>query len=145
MVVIFLCAAADFLGVFLDIPHDGLDAITTISIAATALLFLGAGGLVFYRPQWGYVLGLAAGLIGLLWLVRIELSLYDSSWITLNFAHHDREFAKFAALRILGVGWTVAAIACSSLRLLPANFRYGLVLQAAFSFWRMVSPFRGAL
>ena len=55
-----------------------------LAVLAGPLVFLCACVLVFWRPRFGYALGLFAGLIAVTWLIWTELSFYESSWIFLN-------------------------------------------------------------
>ncbi len=114
---------------------------------ASPLAFLCAAVLLFYRPRFGYHLGLAAGLMALPWFVLTEVSLHWwNSWIFLNSEEAMNAGGAFPAavvLRILFAVFTVWAVACSTLRLLAARwlawkartwpaFAAGLLVQAVW-------------
>ena len=90
------------------------------------LILLCSCVLVFFRPTSGYVLGGIAGVAALPWLVLTESSPLPSVWTYLN---GPDEFAAinrpYAILNILSVAFTITAVACSFLRLLPS----GLLLR----------------
>jgi hypothetical protein len=126
---VFLCAGLSVASLFLKI---GLGEITrgdwaSVIALLSPLIFLCACVLVFVRPTAGFVLGGAAGVTALPWFVLTESSpLYPSIWIYLN---GPDDFAAintpYAALKILSVAFTLTAVACSALRLLPS----GLLLR----------------
>jgi hypothetical protein len=122
--ILFLCTAASIEWACLEgIPSPfGPFGTTPIEIAAEAspLAFLCACVLVFFRPRFGYGLGLAAGLAALPWFVRTELSLAPwNSWIFLN---QEGGLPAFVKLNILSVALIAIAMSCSCLRLLPARW-----------------------
>lgn len=90
-----------------------------IAAGASPLVFLWACVLVFFRPRLGDGLGLVAGLIALPWLVQIEVA--PATWNSWLFFNSEGAFPLFAKLKILSVAIIVIAIACSSVRLLPAR------------------------
>src|SRR5262249_19710152 len=91
---------------------------------ASPLAFWGASALVFFRPRFGYVMGLVSGLIALTWFVRMEFSPDTwSSWIYLNSDPNvDSSIPAFAKLKILSPALILLAMAISLLRLLPAQW-----------------------
>ena len=132
--ILFLLAGVTIAVAFLQrcLPLSGpasvWDGPLEIAAEVSPLVFFSACVLVFFRPRLGYVLGLAAGLIGLPWFVRTEFMLsYWNSWIFLNYEtprvlKDGWAFPTFATLRILSVALIVIALACASLRLLPARW-----------------------
>jgi hypothetical protein len=131
---LFLFTALSTGSAFLKMP-DGFpisimsswDHAAAIVAGASPLMFLCACVLVFFRPRFGYYLGLAAGLIAIPWFVRTELALDPlNSWVYLNFqGTMDSEvvaFLRFIGLRISSSALIVIAVACASLRLLPARW-----------------------
>ena len=91
------------------------------------IVFLCASSLVFFRPRLGYTLGVITGLIALPWFFQAEFSQASwNSWIMLNYEgptqFDGRPYLAFTELKILSVILIVVAVACSSLRLLPARW-----------------------
>ena len=93
-----------------------------VGAAASAPVFLSACLLVFFRPRWGYGLGLVAGLLPLPSFVRIETS--DTSWSSWIFFNSGRGVPLFATLNILSLALIVISMACSLVRFLPANWSW---------------------
>ena len=118
---LFLCTAGSMACLFLVLPSDFIVATGLVRLSAIAgsVVLACASAIVFFRPPWGYRLGLIAGLATLPWFAPSELSPWRNSWITLNLA--DAGQTSIAGLTILSVGLIVSAIACSFLRLLPAR------------------------
>jgi hypothetical protein len=93
-----------------------------VAAAASAPAFLSACILVFFRPRWGYALGLVAGLLPLPSFVRIETS--DTSWSSWVFFNSGMGVPLFAKLNILSLALIVISIACSLIRFLPAGWSW---------------------
>jgi hypothetical protein len=103
----------------------------SVEVAArvSPLVFLCASALVFFRPRFGYTLGVIAGLIALPWFFQTEFSPATwNSWISLNYESpipipsEVGPYLAFTRLKILSVILIVVAVACSSIRLLPARW-----------------------
>jgi len=160
---VFLCAAATIALVRLNHWQDALGTSNVRTLAAfgalaSPLIYLCGCALVWWRPRFGYAVGLVAGLISLPSFVWNELSRYESSWVSLNLPAEgsDREFVVLAELKILAVALIVVSTTCSSLRLLPPKlslrnapayrrtwpaFAVGLLVLAAW--WaHSATPFR---
>ena len=121
MAVIFACITKIPDGPLFDADLQGGRLAQTVA-RTSPLFFLCACVLVFFRPRFGYILGLFAGLIALPWFVRSELSLDPcNSWVLLIQDQDGGGFAAFLKLRILSVTLIVAAIACAAVGLLPAQ------------------------
>jgi len=131
--VLFFCTAISIACAFLTIPDaplpggmSGWDRPVEIAAKSSPLMLLCACGLLFFRTRFGHILGLVAGLIALLWLVRTECLLAPwNTWIFLNY--RDQGSAEvgllaFVTVRVLSVAFVVITVACCSLRLLPAKW-----------------------
>jgi hypothetical protein len=116
---VFLTAAVSMACLFLTIWGMPSWHPAEIAAGASPLVFVWASVLVFFRPRWGYSLGLVAGLIALPWLVQIEVA--PTTWSSWLFFNSEGAFPLFAKRKILSVAIIVIAIACSSVRLLPAR------------------------
>lgn len=93
-----------------------------VAAAASAPVFLSACLLVFFRPRWGYCLGLVAALLSLPSFVRIETS--DASWSSWIFFNSGRGVPLFAKLNILSLALIVISMVCSLVRFLPASWSW---------------------
>ena len=92
----------------------------SIAALVSPLAFMGAAVLVFFRPRFGYRLGLAAALLALPWFVQTERALqasFGSSWIVFNGALERG--SRLSAFIVLSVAAIVVAATCAALRLLP--------------------------
>jgi hypothetical protein len=148
--VLFLCAAVSIACTVLatagvlswDIPVE------LAAAEASPLVFLCACVVVFFRPPIGYGLGLIAGIVFLPWFIRIEFSpAWWNSWVYFNYGSptpEEEAVPTFVKLRILSAALVVITIACSSIRLLPAQWslrgsplcrRTGPLSQLPFSCW----------
>ena len=126
---IYVCAAVSIVCCYLALPYGyGLGGWASIAALVGALTFAGGSAFLFYRPRFGYTLGLMSGLVTLPWIVLTEAALYpwSNSWIALNLAPQDfpaeRGFATlttFSGLKILSTGLIVVVVVMCSLRLLP--------------------------
>lgn len=90
---------------------------------ASPLVFLCSCVLVFFRPRFGYILGLIAGLAALAWLALAEFEAGSrDTWAFLNQTGSTTGsswFHNFVIRRILSAGLATTAVACASLRLFP--------------------------
>ena len=99
------------------------------AVGVSGVVFSCAGVLIFFRPRFGYILGLVAGLIAMPWFVWSELALEPSwnSWTALIYAPGDDAFTTLMKTlmkwRILSVASITVAAACAALRLVPARLR----------------------
>ena len=128
---LFLCTAVIMVCTVLKGP-DGFVGTTSghrladLAAGACPVIFLYACVMVFLRSRSGYVLGLLSGLIVLPWFVGTELAFCEGSWIFLNCGDcgmpGDRNYVPFLELRFLSVALVAVAMACSSLRLVPARW-----------------------
>jgi hypothetical protein len=96
------------------------------SAVASPLVFLCACAVVFFGRRIGYGLGLTAGVIFLPWFVRIEFfPAFWNSWVYFNYGSPtpgEEGLPTFAMLRVLSEALALVAIACASVRLLPARW-----------------------
>jgi len=121
--IVFLSAGAAASYLFFSSARAG--AATPITFLISPLLFVLAAAALFYRPRIGYGVGLAAGLLALVWLVRTELSLspWVNSWITFNASDGgEAPFVFLAALRILTTALVLVAVFRAALSFLPARW-----------------------
>lgn len=143
--ILLLCAAGSIGCTFLTLLDgaflSGWDDSVELAARVSPLVFLCASALVFFKPRYGYTLGVIAGLIAFPWFFRTEFSPATfNSWITLNYESPipippEGGYLAFTRLKILSVTLIVIAVACSSLRLFPA--RWSL---RNFSFCRLTWP-----
>jgi hypothetical protein len=120
-----LCAGG--IGGLLFLLHQLRETESVILLVSlpSLLLFLVASVAIFYRPGIGYGVGLAAGLLALVWLVRTEWALapWLNSWIALNESDRLGSFLVLpAVVKIAATALVVIAVASSALRLLPARW-----------------------
>jgi len=127
--ILLLCAAGSC--TFLTLLDGGFLSswVRLVEVANTVspLFFLGASALVFFRPRFGYSLGVIAGLMALPWFFQTEFSHASwNSWIILNSessaSSEVGRYLAFTSLRILSVILIVVAVTCCWLRLLPARW-----------------------
>ncbi|HTZ99541.1 MAG TPA: hypothetical protein VMB02_04355 [Candidatus Aquilonibacter sp.] len=122
-----LCAGG--IGGLLFLLHQLRETESVILLVSLSslLLFLVASVAIFYRPKIGYGVGLAAGLLALVWLVRSELALapWLNSWIALNESDRFGSFLVLpAVVKIASTALVVIAVSCSALRLLPTRWTF---------------------
>jgi hypothetical protein len=129
--ILLLCTAGSigFLALLNDDFLAGSDRPVEVAAKLSPFVFLFASALVFFRPRVGYALGVIAGLIALPWFFQTEFSPATwNSWIILNYGSpipipsDAGAYLAFTRLKILSVILIVVAVACSSLRLLPARW-----------------------
>jgi uncharacterized membrane protein YhaH (DUF805 family) len=92
---------------------------------ASPFLFVLAAFAVSRFPRRSHVMGAAAGMLTMPWLVSQEFAWFQigNSWIALNTSGpHERTYRLLAELRILAVTAVVIAMVVSLLRLLPARW-----------------------
>ena len=129
-VAVFLCAGLSIALLFLRMGLGGFPiwAWADDMTITSAIIFLCACVLVFFRPVLGYVLGGIAGVVALPWFVLTESSSASPSvWTYLNGSDDFTAFNNkpYATLKILSMALIAAAVTCSFLRLLPP----GLLLR----------------
>jgi hypothetical protein len=129
--ILLLCTAGSIGYTFLTLLEGAFlsswDRSVEIAARVSPLVFLCASALVFFRPRFGYALGVIAGLVALPWFFQTEFSQATwNSWVILNYESpipipsEVGAYLAFTRLKILSVILIVVAVACSSLRLLPA-------------------------
>lgn len=121
--IIFLSAGTAVSCLFFSSARAGFPAPPIFLFSS--LLFVFAAAAVFYRPRIGYCVGLAAGLLALIWLVRTELSFspWVNSWVALNVSDRSEAFLVFPAeLKILTTALVLFAVFRSALSFLPARW-----------------------
>lgn len=138
--ILLLCTAGSigFLTLLYGAFVSSWDRPVEVAARVSPLVFLCASALVFFRPRFGYTLGVVAGLIALPWFFQTEFSPATwNSWIILNYSNpipilnyrspipipsDVGAYLAFTRLKILSVILIVVAVACSLLRLLPARW-----------------------
>jgi hypothetical protein len=121
---VFLGAGASVLSMFLN--YRSWESVDELAAEVSPLIFLAASAMIFFRPQLGYWLGLAAGLMAEPYFVRSEMDLAPfNSWLFLNCEIGSFETScgpLFTRFRMLVFVFVPISIACAVLRLLPTRW-----------------------
>jgi hypothetical protein len=126
--LIFLaCLAVVSIGATFKVPDNAMFDFPVLSMpaaVASALTFLCAGMLIFWKPRLGYCLGMAGGLIVAVSLARSELELAPgTTWMWLTAGLNAGQAPPFLILRVLAIALAATALCCSAIRILPAGLR----------------------